>query len=298
MIRPARTNIKICNIPVSVSNLWDASAWGIWLWKLDPYRSAFPSSHAKVNIECGHMLCSIEKLEEKTLVWKEQNSFMEQRVYVCSDGEILWAFISSVKREIMLLYSVNQDWNKITLLQDTTNSIGQVAFEHLTLLLPGVLLRQQVLSFHGVLMEYNGHGIILSASSGTGKTTHARLWRDYKNALIINGDRAVCGWQNDTWMGFGFPWSGSSGEQVNRNVPIRALVVLERGEKNEVRRISGLESFGAIWPHVLYPAWNREMVGDAMDMVNDFISRVPVYLLKCRPDEESVEVLYRAVWET
>ena len=38
------------------------------------------------------------------------------------------------------------------------------------------------LMLHGVLMEWQGKGIILTASSGTGKTTHARLWREYENA--------------------------------------------------------------------------------------------------------------------
>ena len=64
---------------------------------------------------------------------------------------------------------------------------------------------------HGVLMEWQGKGIILTASSGTGKTTHARLWREYENALIINGDRVLIRKEEGQWYAFGTPWSGSSG---------------------------------------------------------------------------------------
>lgn len=295
MIRPARTNIELCNIPVSFSNLWDDSAWGLWLWKLDPYRSVFQSSHAKINIECGHMQCSMEKLEKMTLVWKEENSFIKQHVYVHPDEETLWVLLSSAENETRLQYCVDRKWDKITLLQDTTCSAGQIAFEYLSLIMPVAMLKHGVLTFHGVLMEHEGRGIIISAPSGTGKTTHARMWRDIKNALIINGDRATCRKMDGVWTGFGLPWSGTSGEQINRSVPLTALVVLERGEQNEAHRITGLEAFGAVWPHVQYPCWDEKLVGTALDLTNDFLNHIPIIRLQCRPDAEAVDVLAQAL---
>ncbi|MCI5648538.1 MAG: hypothetical protein MR332_03755 [Fusicatenibacter sp.] len=144
-------------------------------------------------------------------------------------------------------------------------------------------------------MEHHDRGIIISAPSGTGKTTHARLWRDSKHALIINGDRAACQKIDGIWTGFGLPWSGTSGEQINRNVPITALVVLERGEQNQTERITSLEAFGAILPHVLCPTWDAELTGKAMELVDDFLRQIPVIRLRCRADLESVKILYQAL---
>ncbi|MGN0204726.1 MAG: hypothetical protein ACI4BB_09290 [Coprococcus sp.] len=172
-----------------------------------------------------------------------------------------------------------------------------MAFEYLGHIIPHVLLKHDILTFHGVLMEYEGQGIIISAPSGTGKTTHARLWRDYKNALIINGDRATCRKVDGIWTGFGLPWSGTSGEQINRSVPLKALVVLERGEANEACRMAGLEAFGAVLPHVQCPVWDKELVGKAMELTDDFLREVPVIRLRCRPDVESVEVLRNILGE-
>ena len=43
---------------------------------------------------------------------------------------------------------------------------------------------------HGVLMDVEGHGILLCAESGTGKSTHAALWQRLlgERLRIINGD--------------------------------------------------------------------------------------------------------------
>ena len=159
-----------------------------------------------------------------------------------------------------------------------------------------ILLKHQMLTFHGVLMEHNGCGIIISAPSGTGKTTHARMWRDSRNALIINGDRATCQNINGVWTGFGLPWSGTSGEQINRSVPITAIVVLEQGETNQARQItSPLEAFMMLLPHVQYPSWDKEMTSKAMDLLEDFLKEIPVIRLSCLPDLEAVDVLEKAI---
>lgn len=160
-----------------------------------------------------------------------------------------------------------------------------------------ILSMEEQAKLENVLMEYEGNGIIISAASGTGKTTHARLWRDLRRALIINGDRAVCAKTAEGWTGYGLPWSGTSGEQINRSVAIRALVVLHRGETNEAHRISALEAFHQVFAHVLYPSWDKALAEKMMDLLESFLRDVPIFLLSCRPDAESVDVLHAALAE-
>ena len=56
--------------------------------------------------------------------------------------------------------------------------------------------------------------------------------QDHKNALILNGDRCLCRKKHDVWYAYGMPWSGSSGEYINRRVPISCIVCLNRGLYN------------------------------------------------------------------
>lgn len=269
--------------------------WDIPRWKLDPYRDS--SVMPDIVVQNGISEPTMFPVENASLLFSEINGFFLRQVLPAPDGGVVCRLIRTRNQEVELAFHVSVDWETVSLLSDASRTGGSLAFEFLGQIMPFLFLPHDVLTFHGVLMEHDGRGIVISAASGVGKTTHARLWRDHKRALIINGDRAACRKVNGVWTGFGLPWSGTSGEQINRSVPLRALVILERGEKNEAHRINGLEAFGAAWPHVQYPAWDETMTGKALELTDDFLSEIPVIRLTCRPDEEAMEVLSKALEE-
>ena len=263
-----------------------------WEWKLDPY--SVYDRHQPVDLYIENADVAID---EETVLYEQQDGFFLRRISRTKEGGMLWQYLRKKNMNVLLSYHVSADWKRITLLKDHSSSCGQMAFEYLAHLLTACMLAHGLLTFHGVLMEYEGNGIIISAASGTGKTTHARLWRDLRRALIINGDRAVCAKTAEGWTGYGLPWSGTSGEQINRSVAIRALVVLRRGETNEAHRISALEAFHQVFAHVLYPSWDKALAEKMMDLLESFLRDVPIFLLSCRPDAESVDVLHDALDE-
>ena len=263
-----------------------------WEWKLDPY--SVYDRHQPVDLYTENADVAID---EETALYEQQDGFFLRRISRTKEGGTLWQYLRKKNLNVLLSYHVSADWKRITLLKDHSSSCGQMAFEYLAHLLTACMLAHGLLTFHGVLMEYEGNGIIISAASGTGKTTHARLWRDLRCALIINGDRAVCAKTAEGWTGYGLPWSGTSGEQINRSVAIRALVVLRRGETNEVHRISALEAFHQVFAHVLHPSWDKALTEKMMDLLESFLRDVPIFLLSCRPDAESVDVLHDALAE-
>ena len=263
-----------------------------WEWKLDPY--SVYDRHQPVDLYIENADVAID---EETALYEQQDGFFLRRISRTKEGGTLWQYLRKKNLNVLLSYHVSADWKRITLLKDHSSSCGQMAFEYLAHLLTACMLAHGLLTFHGVLMEYEGNGIIISAVSGTGKTTHARLWRDLRRALIINGDRAVCAKTAEGWTGYGLPWSGTSGEQINRSVAIRALVVLRRGETNEAHRISALEAFHQVFAHVLYPSWDKALAEKMMDLLESFLRDVPIFLLSCRPDAESVDVLHAALAE-
>lgn len=271
--------------------------WNLWQWKLDPYQKLVSSqiSHG-LNISGGVCKQTSSFNDKKELLLSETSGFFDRRVYRCTNGGTIWSLIRRANEKVYLQYAVSPAWDEIILLTDCTNTAGNLAFEYLGQIIPCVLLKHQILTFHGVLMEYHGKGIIISAPSGTGKTTHARMWRDSRNALIINGDRATCQKVDGIWAGFGLPWSGSSGEQINRSVLITAIVMLERGDMNQAQQLTNpLEAFVSLLPHVQYPSWDKKLASQAMDLLEDFLQEIPVIRLHCLPDFEAVDVLENAI---
>lgn len=260
------------------------SLWPFWSWKLDPF--TVKEGTPDLTVRC----CGQPVYPTGTPVWEDPGMVCRQ-MFVLADGTVVWQQTDRATGRLQLQFLVSADWSEITLTRDCSPTAGMGAFESLTFLIYYAFLHRQVLTFHGALVEEGGRGFLLCADSGVGKTTHARLWRDHKNALILNGDRAACYQKQGQWLGFGTPWCGTSGEYVNRAVPLRAVVILERGEENHVSAANGMW----LLAHTVYPAWDQAATETMLSLLDRFLSSVPVLKLECTPHVSSVEVLYQAL---
>lgn len=286
---------RIRHIRILAEQFGTGGFWGQWKSRLDPYRCS-PASGEQADLRLNNRF-DWEPSGEWRLVKTVKAGICAMDVQMNDAGDTLWEYYREKNREMYVRYWMSRAYDEIRLLYDDSRTAGHLPFDLLEQLMPPVFLRHDAITFHGVLMEHEGRGIILSAPPNIGKTTHARLWRDHKRALIINGDRAACCIEDGRWIAFGIPWCGSSGESVNRDVPVTAFVALEQARVNRAERLYGLDAFEAVMPGLLYPAWDRELAGKALDFVDDFLEKVPVFRLSCRPDAESVEVLDRALRE-
>ena len=148
---------------------------------------------------------------------------------------------------------------------------------------------------HGSFVEYNGDGIVFVGYSGVGKTTQARLWEKYLGAVPINGDKVFLRIIDNVVVGCGSPWKGSSEYRLNKKVPIKGIVVLNQAKENKIRRLSSLDCIKYFMPHVFFPHWDENCKVSALDTFNEILEKTPVWLLECKPDEESVVLTKEAV---
>lgn len=150
---------------------------------------------------------------------------------------------------------------------------------------------------HGSFVEYMGNGIAFTGYSGVGKTTQAQLWEKYLNATPINGDKVFLRLVDDVVFACGSPWKGSSEYCVNKNVPLKAIVVLKQATENKITKLNPIECMKYFMPHVFFPHWDEKCKVEALDAFNDILEKVPVWLLECRPDEEAVLLTKETVFD-
>lgn len=148
---------------------------------------------------------------------------------------------------------------------------------------------------HCAYIDWNGKAILFTAPSETGKSTQAELWKKYRGAEIINGDRAAVRMVDGTPMAEGIPFAGSSAYCENRSLPIAAVVYLGKAPRTTIRRMRGFEAFARIWEGVSVCAWDRTDVELASAAVKGLVESVPVYHLPCTPDESAVITLEKQV---
>jgi len=215
---------------------------------------------------------------------------------ICRLGqkELLWLRYNN-RDEVKLAYIISEDWSRWRLIADNSGTYGIDSFFELSYIFAYSVIKKAGLMLHGVVMEWDGMGIIVCAHSGVGKSTHTSMWESREQARIINGDKALCYKEGNAWHSCGAPWCGSSGKFINKKVPIKALVLLERGEKNNVMRISALQGAMSLIGLTYAPGWSDGLMNSALDLLDDLVKKVPVYRLCCRPDYEAVKVLKQEI---
>ena len=153
------------------------------------------------------------------------------------------------------------------------------------------------LSLHASLVEKDGCGVLFTGPSGMGKSTQAELWEQYQNAEIINGDSPVIYEKDGAWFAAGIPWDGKDQIYIQRNLPIRAVVVLEQAKENSIRRMTSMQAMGTLLQQVMHPIWDEEAMNRVSGLMFRCANTVPFYYLKNLPNEDATILTRRIINE-
>lgn len=146
------------------------------------------------------------------------------------------------------------------------------------------LLRFSGLLMHASCIEKDGQAYLFSAKSGTGKSTHTNLWMQaFGDCCIINDDKPAVRKIDGTFCACGTPFSGKFDISKNVQIPIRALVFLERGTENSIKPIPPAKAIPLFLSQTLRPP-KKEVMAQMLDLLGDLLESVPAFLLTCNMD--------------
>ncbi len=151
---------------------------------------------------------------------------------------------------------------------------------------------------HSSSVAYNGQGIAFSAPSGTGKSTHTKLWKEvFGDAVeIVNDDKPAIHFEGEQAMLSGTPWSGKTALNRQMTVPLRAIVFIERGEKNAIRRLDAVEGMFYLTSQIYRPYYDESLGIKLLDFTERVLANVPVYLLTCNISHEAVYTVFNELF--
>ena len=141
--------------------------------------------------------------------------------------------------------------------------------------------------FHAAVVSFKGKGYMFLGKSGTGKSTHARLWLKYiPGAELMNDDNPVVRVLPDgSAMVYGSPWSGKTPCYRNVSCPVGGIVALSQAPHNEIVRLTGIAAYAAVVPSISGKRWDRTIADGLHHTENALAGNVPVWHLDCLPDE-------------
>ena len=180
----------------------------------------------------------------------------------------------------------------------------------------GIAISPEAIAIHSSTIECEGRAVLFLGESGTGKSTHTRLWQEHiPGARLLNDDspiiriaperaaEAASAPAADTIpalqgvLACGSPWSGKTPCYRNVSNPIAGIVRLSQAPQNRIRRLRPIEAIGALLPSCPPSFAHDERLQDAIcRLVSQIVAQVPVYHLECLPDAAAARLSCRTVF--
>lgn len=160
-----------------------------------------------------------------------------------------------------------------------------------------ILLPQDILVLHSSYIIYNNNAIVFTAPSGTGKSTQADLWKQYKGAEVINGDRSIMKLTDDAVQSYSLPFCGSSGINLNKTAPLAGIILIEQAPENSVQKCPPAQAIRKLYSECSINHWNPNSIESSFQIIEKIVERVPVYILKCTISEEAVNLVHNALFK-
>lgn len=158
------------------------------------------------------------------------------------------------------------------------------------------LVMKNIILIHSAAIAVDGKAYLFTAPSGTGKTTHIRLWKKKfgDKAIVVNGDKPLVSVTADEIRVWGTPWDGKEHWSTNISAPIAGICQIGRGEENEICPVSAGDALARLYSQTYHPTTEAGM-RKTVQLLLQIAQRVPFWRLKCNMSTEAAEVSYAAM---
>lgn len=151
---------------------------------------------------------------------------------------------------------------------------------------------------HGSAIMVDNKAYLFTAPSGTGKSTHAGLWRQMlaDRAIMINDDKPFIRKDMNGFSACGTPWNGKHKLGSPICAPLAGICILEQAKENEISRLTAGDALNRLMMQCYMPK-NSIAALKTLEMLDVLLKQVPVYLLRCNISREAARLSYSVMTE-
>lgn len=159
-----------------------------------------------------------------------------------------------------------------------------------------LLTNEDILLFHGSVIALDGQGYLFTAKSGTGKSTHTRLWCELfgERAVVVNDDKPLLHITEKGVTVYGTPWDGKHHLSSNISVPLKGICILKRDTVNHIKRIGKSQAY----PMLLQQSYrfeDLEKMRRTLKLIDLLSAQTRLYELGCNMEIDAAIVAYEGM---
>ncbi|SEG73276.1 hypothetical protein [Sphingobacterium lactis] len=233
-------------------------------------------------------------LSDISIVWGDRFKFEEDESYYITSVENMdksdkriWQMLSSKNFHNSTIYAREEDIYQTNIL----SWLVMVAFGQ------SVLANDTAL-IHASVVSNAAYGVAFLGKSGTGKSTHSRLWIKHNAGFrLLNDDNPAIRIQKDgSARIYGTPWSGKTPCYINKSLPLKAIVRLDQAPNNQfVWKNKGAQGLLTLLPSFTALRWNKTIFSSMINILENIMHTVAVGHLYCLPDEGAATLCYQEI---
>lgn len=218
------------------------------------------------------------------------------KLYRMPDSNFIQLKIRSKDNYIVEKFTFTSDWKHCSIelaelpkcrlsVQDREYMFTFEAFVARVCYLGGVMI-------HSSCISYKGNAVLFSANSGTGKSTHTTIWKKvFKDDVeFINDDKPIVWLENGVPYAYGTPWSGKTDLNNNLRCPVKAIVFVERGQRNEIEEVGIKDILFTLFSNIIIPIEDKALAKRVLQVYNKILANTKIYRLRCNMDDEAAIV--------
>ena len=248
-------------------------------------------------------LSSQQRNPDFEILLSEEEPEFREKLYSCeADGVVSSFYPISTGYALQM---VSSDGSSLCLWTDTVNRKVYVKGSLAALMLRFALWIAYGLMnaafgripIHGSCIVNKNKAYLFLGESGTGKSTHTRLWREYiKGSVLLNDDSPIISVEADGVWIYGSPWSGKTPCYKQERYPLSGCVRLSQAPFNKMKCLSVIQAYAAIHPSCPPEfAYDETLYEGISTSLNEILSQVPIYHLQCLPDEAAAQLSYQTM---
>ena len=165
----------------------------------------------------------------------------------------------------------------------------------------GILLAPyETVAIHSSCVVYGDKAVIFLGESGTGKSTHTKLWlENIKHTTLLNDDSPILRAEDGRIWVYGSPWSGKTPCYKLEKYELKACVRLSQDSENHITKLPVLNAYAAIHPSCppMF-AYDENLYDHISNFISKLIMSVPIYHLACLPDIDACELSFKTIFDS
>ena len=195
---------------------------------------------------------------------------------------------------IVARLSMSRDWDKgsLEILHKTKNSALFAINNSMMLMYAFRTAGLGTLEMHASVIRCQGRAHLFLAKSGTGKSTHSRMWlENIPGSDLMNDDNPVVrAYPDGRVICYGSPWSGKTPCYRNIEAPVGAFVRIRRCTENKITKLDIFNAYAMLYSSSSGFKADRRMADGLHETIEKIVTDTRCYVLDCRPDAEAAKV--------